>query len=100
MLHYENYQNKNIRNRNYNDFFIKNYRTIYIGIDKLEELNKIVKKLNEDGVKVKDAYHVASAIIAECDFFMTVDKRLLKVVSEEIKIINPAEFVKKMEELK
>ena len=96
MLHYENYQNKNARNRTYNDFFIKTYRTIYIGIERLEDLKKHVETLTEKGIKIKDSYHIASAIVGECDFFLTVDKKLLKTFCEEIKIISPIEFVKIM----
>ena len=98
MLHYENNQNKNIRDRNYNDFFIKTYRTTYIGIDRADDLSKKVESITKSGIKTKDAYHIASAILAECDFFVTVDKRLLKYSSEEIKIISPVDFVKIMEE--
>lgn len=96
ILHYENYQNKNIRNRDYNDFFIKNYSSIYIGVDKLDELSKIVDRLSEKGVKIKDGYHIASAILGKCDFFLTVDKKLLKIKFEGIKIISPIEYVKIM----
>ncbi|MBQ9496500.1 MAG: PIN domain-containing protein [Selenomonadaceae bacterium] len=97
MLHYENYQNKNVRNRNYNDFFIKNYKTVYVGVEKLDELAKIIPKILECGVKIKDAYHIASAILAGCDFFVTVDKKLLKVSLEEIRIINLVELAKILE---
>ena len=94
MLHYENNQNKNIRDRNYNNFFIKNYRTIYIGVDRVDDLSKKVELITKNGIKTKDAYHIASAILAECDFFVTVDKKLLKYSSEEVKIISPVDFVK------
>lgn len=97
ILHYENSRNRNIRNRNYNDFFIKSYRTIYVGIDKLDDLSKKVELLRALGVKIKDAYHIASAILADCDFFVTVDKKLLNVSSDEIKIISPVELVKILE---
>lgn len=87
-------QDKNIRDRNYNDFFIKNYRTIYIGVDRVDDLSKKVELITKNGIKTKDAYHIASAILAECDFFVTVDKKLLKYSSEEVKIISPVDFVK------
>ena len=37
-----------------------------------------------------DACHVACAILAECDFFFTADKRLLKYQTDEIRVMNPA----------
>ncbi|MBO4401715.1 MAG: hypothetical protein J5809_07700 [Selenomonadaceae bacterium] len=98
MLHYENNQNSNLRNRNYNDFFMRNYRTIYVGVDNLEELKPEVEKMLAAGIKIKDAYHIASAIVADCDYFVTVDKKLLKYISKEVKIVSPTEFVKIMAE--
>ena len=50
------------------------------------------------GIKIKDAYHIASAIVADCDYFVTVDKKLLKYISKEVKIVSPTEFVKIMAE--
>ncbi|MBR1730262.1 MAG: hypothetical protein IJ728_12160 [Selenomonadaceae bacterium] len=93
MLHYENYQKKDIRKRNNIDFFIKNYRKIYIGIENIEKLTEEVKIIVKSGIKEKDAYHIASAILADCDYFVTVDKRLLKFSNDKIKIINLIDFM-------
>ena len=93
MLHYENYQKKDIRKRNNIDFFIKNYRKIYIGIENIEKLTEEVKIIVKSGIKEKDAYHVASAIFADCDYFVTVDKRLLKFSNDKIKIMNIIDFM-------
>ena len=49
------------------------------------------------GVKEKDAYHVASAMFADCDYFLTTDKRLLKFKNDRIKMVNPVTFVDEME---
>ena len=46
------------------------------------------------GVKMKDAYHVACAIHASCDCFLTTDDRILKYHTDEIEIINPVDFVR------
>ena len=48
-------------------------------------------------MKYKDAYHVASAIIAGCDYLISTDKRLLKYKNDKIKLVNPIEFVGEME---
>ena len=93
MLHYENYQKKDIRKRNNIDFFIKNYRKIYIGIENIDKLSEEVKIIVKSGIKEKDAYHIASAILADCDYFVTVDKRLLKYSNEHIKIMNIIDFM-------
>ncbi len=49
------------------------------------------------GVKFKDACHVASAIYARCEYFITTDVRLLKYRTEEIKMVTPIEFITDME---
>ena len=49
------------------------------------------------GVKYYDACHVASAILAECDYFITVDKRLLKFHSDKVRVVNPIQFVMETE---
>jgi predicted nucleic acid-binding protein len=45
------------------------------------------------GIKEADALHIACAIAESCDFFITVDKQLLKYRDERIKICNPIEFI-------
>ena len=77
--------------------FVKNFRTVYIGIDKIDELTKIVNKIVKFGIKYKDAYHIASSILSDCDYFVTFDKKILKYNSNEVKIINPVDFVEIME---
>ena len=54
-------------------------------------------EIMETGVKYKDACHVASAILAECDYLISTDKRLLKYKSDRLKLANPIEFVGEME---
>ena len=44
------------------------------------------------GIKFKDACHVASAILASADYFISTDYRLLKYVTDDIKIMNPLDF--------
>ena len=51
-----------------------------------------------DGIHEKDAYHVASAIFAGCEYFISTDIRLLKHKFDKIKMLSPVEFVMSMEE--
>jgi len=48
-------------------------------------------------VKKKDALHLACAITAECQYFLTTDKKLLNKSFDEITIMNPLDFIRKME---
>ena len=51
-------------------------------------------------VKPKDAIHIASAIFAHCDYFLTTDRQLLKKVSslKEIRTVNPIDFIQILED--
>lgn len=51
----------------------------------------------ETGIKEKDVYHVACAIMADCDYFVTTDDRLLKYQSEKIQLVTPGELIRRME---
>jgi predicted nucleic acid-binding protein len=66
---------------------------IYVSDKNMEKLKEHTAQIISTGVKEMDAVHVACAVLAECDYFITVDKRLLKYKSDRIKIVNPIEFV-------
>ena len=97
VLWYENSQNPfEIRKRAISEFIQKN--TIeYIDIDKAEEIKCKADDIMKTGVKTKDAYHVACAIYANCDYFFTTDDRLLKYATDEMQIVNPIDFIKERE---
>lgn len=50
------------------------------------------------GVKEKDAFHVSCAIYAECDYFITTDDRLLKYQTNQLHLVTPYEFIRRLEE--
>jgi len=54
-------------------------------------------RIMQKGAKKKDALHIACAIEAKCDYFLTTDKKLLRVLLSEIKVINPIDFIKILE---
>ena len=45
------------------------------------------------GLAWADALHIASAVKAECKYFITVDKRILNKTITEIAVLNPIQFV-------
>ena len=71
---------------------------IYIAKDHLDEVLELAAEIMETGVKYMDAAHTACAIIAECDYLITTDKRLLKYKSNKINIINPVDFIRMWED--
>lgn len=65
-----------------------------------ESIREKAKLLEANGIKSKDALHLACAIAGKCDYFLTTDKKFIKngLQVEEIKIINPIDFIYIQEE--
>lgn len=63
------------------------------------ELVQEAQKLVERGIRSKDALHVASAVAAGCDYFISTDDRLLKKLSGYTGVIgvDPTAFVRNTE---
>ena len=78
------------------DFMHKN-TFAYVGEEHKKEIELKAAEIMQTGVKFKDACHVASAIYAGCEYFISTDIRLLKYRSDEIKLVTPIEFVTEME---
>jgi predicted nucleic acid-binding protein len=55
----------------------------------------MINRLLPYGLKPVDALHVACAIELNCDYFLTVDKSILKKATDisAIKIKNPIDFI-------
>ena len=68
---------------------------IYVGKANYDEIEKVTNEIMQTGIKQKDATHLACSIIAECDYFITTDKRATKYKTDKIKILNPIKFVEK-----
>ena len=77
--------------------FIDNNIVGYVGDDRKELIEKKASEIMETGVKYKDACHVAAAIYARCEYFISTDVRLLKYQTKEIKMVTPIEFITEME---
>ena len=97
MLHFENLQCKLDMKRESVGEFLKLYSSIYIDITFAERVKTKAEKFIAIGIKQKDAYHLASAILAECNYFLSVDDRLIKHKVNEIIMMNPVEFIRILE---
>lgn len=96
VLNYENGQNPYEMRKSAIIEFMK-YSKIYIDTDKADIVSQRAESIIRTGIKTKDAYHVACAIEAGCDYFLTTDDRLLKFCTEEIELMNPLDFIKRLE---
>lgn len=67
-------------------------------IDESEEILCFAEQLQKKGIKPKDALHLACAVAANCDYFLTTDKKLLNTPIDGIITTNPIDFISRMEE--
>ena len=94
ILEYENDNNPFLeRSVAIEDFF----KYANIDIDESHEVLSIAEQTKNAGLKTKDALHVACAIVAKCDYLITTDTRFLKYSDSRITVLNPMEFLLKME---
>jgi hypothetical protein len=65
-----------------------------------ENVSGIAKDLYQQNIKAKDAIHIACAVDAGCDFFLTTDHELIKklINFKQIKVINPVRLLEYFEE--
>ena len=69
----------------------------YTGGFGYKDVKKIADGIIATGVKTADAYHVACAILADSDYFLTTDDRLLKYKTDKLQIMDPTEFIREWE---
>jgi len=93
MLYYENSKNTNIAKKNAIVNFARNAKII---VTSSENIICIANDIRATGVKEIDALHVACAIEANCDYFITTDDRVLKYKDNRIQIVDPIDFIKNM----
>ena len=62
-------------------------------MEESDEIITIANSIKKSGLKTKDSLHIACAIIAQCDYFISADDRLLKYKNDKIRIINPIDFI-------
>jgi len=77
------------------DFF----KYAVVDLDETKDIIEIAETAKSTGLKTKDSLHVACAIIANCNYLITTDKRFLKYKDDRIKLLNPMQFLVEMEEL-
>jgi len=72
-----------------------------INIEETEEILLKSEDYAKMGIKSLDAIHVACAFFTECKYFLTTDKGIINKAKfiKEIEILNPIEFVDKLEGL-
>lgn len=98
MLRYECGQNPYEMRRKAIMQFVDTHTTVYVGLERKDEIVSMATEIMRTGVKFKDACHVASAIYANCEYFISTDKRLLKYKTDQVKLVSPIDFVTETED--
>ena len=96
---YENWNSPYSKNKITIAKFFEN-ATIIVDIDKADVIEAKANEIMKYGVKSKDALHLACAIEAACDYFITTDDGILKKYKAgEIKVCSPVEFINILEDI-
>ena len=100
VLLYENSKNPHAMRQTTIRTFVKENVSEFVDVDRADEIKKNADEIIATGVKTADAYHVACAILAGCDFFLTTDDRLLKFKTDRLCLMDPTEFIREWEAIK
>jgi predicted nucleic acid-binding protein len=92
ILDYENQQNP------YEERKSSIFRWFSIALLVQRETKSVIQRAEQyeaEGLKAKDALHVACAIETECDYFITTDDQIISKLTNEksIKVLNPLNFI-------
>ncbi len=71
-----------------------------IAVTDISESKKVIAAANDiikKNIKPKDSLHLACAIEAKCDYFITTDNKILSKTIDNIIIIDPVNFIRKYE---
>lgn len=97
MLYYEIQQMPHESRKQAIEAYIEDNSSVHVGYERQDQLDAKAAEIMKSGVKYKDACHVASAILAGCEYFLTTDRRLLRFASPEIAVVNPVAFINQAE---
>jgi predicted nucleic acid-binding protein len=64
-----------------------------IDIDVSEKIEIMANEIMKNKLKAKDSLHIACAIEAACEYFITTDRKILNKSINNITIVNPIDFV-------
>ena len=91
VLFAENYDNPHASRREAIEDFSAYAVDTVVGNDSILD---IARQIQQTGIKDVDALHMACAVYAGCDYFVTCDDRMLKYKGGQISVIDPIDFIK------
>lgn len=99
MTEYENAQNPIESRRKNIAQFQKENESVHVKSTAVEKNLSMIADIEGTGIKHKDAIHIVCAKLAEADFFVSTDDRLLKYKTNDIHLVTPIEFLNEWEEI-
>jgi predicted nucleic acid-binding protein len=69
-----------------------------VDVDESPPIIEIAKEIRSTGIKTADSLHIACAIYANCNYFVSTDKRILKYKSRGIVVCDPIECLRLLED--
>jgi len=94
VIEYENSNSRYATQRIGIKRFVDEYSSVYVDEKCAEYIEKSAKVIMNSGIKEKDAMHIASAVLSECDYFISTYDRLLKYVDKNVLLVNPIDFLR------
>ena len=94
ILRYENNRKKNQMVRDRIDSFIERYSSGYIDGTSGPKVLTMASGYMKKGLDPMDSAHIACAVLAGCNYFITVDDGVLKHRIDGIEIIDPVQFIR------
>ena len=74
---------------------VQQWKTMAVSdIEESDVLLLLMESFEQRKLKSADALHLASAVMAEANFFITVDRGILNKPVSEIRVVNPEQFVR------
>ncbi len=74
----------------------------FIDVSVSNQVENVAVKLSQIGIKPMDALHVACAIEAKAEYFLTTDKALLRKMAKHdtLHVLDPVDFIRVLKEIK
>lgn len=73
--------------------FLDTYAKVFVSDKQDFVVKELASDIMKNGIHLMDACHIACAILAHCDVFLSTDKRVLKFTATSVRIMNPATFL-------
>jgi len=92
-------RNRSVDNRVSIMGFVSDYAVRFITSEEIAAQDALYREIRNTGIKEYDALHLTSAILAQCEYFITTDRRVQTLITNKITIVDPVRFMRLWEGL-